>query len=449
MKQTKLYILTIGLLLGAMLLAACQSDALPGEDNSIEEVSRTDSCYINLRIVNTSQAKTRATETATSAENAIYDGILCIFQGESEATATLKGAVVIDQLINNGTTNGVSVNITQRLAGTHPYGTHLYVLALLNTSATGFAVSGTALTLNGTTFPSTTTIGDIRNSQVNSVGSTEKHVGLFMSNAPQTSYIMPEATALFDTEAKARASGAARVTINVERAAAKVKVTNEATKLDNINLNSSSSHPSVHKMTWTPNNFYTKSLAVRGGTGSISSVNFTASDFSVYPQRSHSGDHVYLAEGSTDIIVEVQLKDASSMLMHECFQFNGGNTLYTSTDALIAFYKNGWETNKSNYPGISGRTADEVFKYPTVTVGSNGTVSVTLTNESFSSAEKTALNSLATTLSGYTKGFRDGKMYYTYTLSNVVRNNAYNLTLRSTSISGIGRPTPYEQNGNQ
>ena len=141
MKQTKLYILTIGLLLGALLLTACSSDVLPGDDGGIKEVCRTDSCYINLQIVNNSQTKTRAVEPATPEENAVYDGILAIFAGTGESTATLKSAVAIDQLLNNSTdnlgniNNGTSINVIQQLSiSTYSYLNNLYALVLLNTS---------------------------------------------------------------------------------------------------------------------------------------------------------------------------------------------------------------------------------------------------------------------------------------------------------------------------
>ena len=120
-----------------MFLAACQSDALPGENSggAQQMMSRSDSSYINLRIVNGNATMTRAVETATAAENAVYDGILCIFEGADETSATLKTAVVIDQLVNNPG-NSTSIDITQRLAtDTHAYGSKLFVLALLNTTS--------------------------------------------------------------------------------------------------------------------------------------------------------------------------------------------------------------------------------------------------------------------------------------------------------------------------
>ena len=151
-----------------IFLAACQSDALPGENSggAQQTTAHSDSSYINLRIVGNSQAMTRADATfsdyATAAENAVYDGILCIFEGASESTAQLKTAVVIDQLVNNPG-NSTSVDITQRLAtGTHAYGTKLYVLALLNTTSTGFKASGNDLLFDGSS-QKNKTISQIQN----------------------------------------------------------------------------------------------------------------------------------------------------------------------------------------------------------------------------------------------------------------------------------------------
>ena len=478
MKQTKLYILTIGLLLGALLLTACSSDALPGDDGGIKEVCRTDSCYINLRIVNTSQARTRtrAVEAATSAENAIYDGILCIFEGTSESAATLKSAVAIDQLLNNSTddsgvgNNGTSVNVIQQLPlSTYSYTNNLYALVLLNTTETGFSLSGNMLYFNGAT-QSGKTRSQIQQLQIKGIGSTDTHVGLFMSNAPTAANgaALVQITNLYDTDAAAR-SGTAH-TITVERAAAKICVTSNYSSgdnIENITLNGTSKKAHYHTMTWAVNQYNTTCYTLRNPGGSdlawAQDINYTAApqkittdiDFVLYPLQSHSSDVVYVAENTTStptttanqtcVIVEVQVKDASNMLIHEAFNFLDGNTLYTSAEQLIAYYKSGWDYHK--YTAIKDRTVDEVFKYPTIVINNNGTVTVTLTNASFSSTEITALNALATELSGYTKGFRDGKMYYTYYIYNddssnygIVRNNVYNLKL--SSISGIGRPTP-------
>lgn len=455
-----------------MLLAACQSDALPDVETGGGKpiVAHSDSSYINLRIVGNSQAQTRATfsDQATVAENAVYDGILCIFEGATEPTATLRSAVVIDQLINNPG-NSSTVNITQRLAGTHAYDEHLYVLALLNTTSSGFRVSDNDLLFDGTSQRGKT-ISQIQTLQIHSVGSTDEHVGLFMSNAPQSGYIMPEVTSsyLYDTEQAATAGS--RLTINVERAAARVKVTNGSPTLS-INLDDDPNrHPTVHRLTWALNNYNTQSYAIRYGstaaenwatsiTGTPISFDTTVPDvFDLYKQHSYKeGDYVYIAENTTDnatdqteVIVEVQLKEGS-FLLGDCYKYNQWGQViifFTSADQVIKYCKDGWtSTFAGSHPGLTDKSAEEIFKYPSFVIHNDGTVTLTLKNDSFTDNEKTALANLSGLLSGFLTGYRDGKMYYKTKINHdathgagVVRNNAYNLNV--TSTLGIGDPVP-------
>ena len=467
MKRYRLYIWTTCLLAVILLMTACSADGLTATEPQPAQESVRTARYINLRIVNGSSQPTRASEQE---ENAVYDGILAIFEGADESSATLKSAVVIDQLINNPGT-GTSISITQRLSPltSHlsPLTSHLYVLALLNTTATGLTVSNNVLYLNGSSLAGKT-ISEVQSQEINSVGSPDEHVGLFMSNAPQSTCIMPEATALFDTEEEARQTGAATVTLQVERAAAKVRVTNTATTLSSILLNGvATSHPKVHQMTWTVNKYQTQSYVVRKGytaaanwatSVSHTPTAYTANDFTLYPQHSYSGDEVYIAENTTstadqqtEVIVEVQLKDASGMLLGDCYTFHpyGGEqtTLFTSTTALISYLKSGL-TNEQKYTyNLSARSADEVYKNPEVYIHADGSVTLTLSNESFNATEKTGLASLTTALSGWLTGYRQGRMYYTYKIKHddtptygVVRNNAYQLTFGSPT--SIGRATP-------
>ncbi len=474
MKQ-KLYILTtFALLLEALLLTACQRDVLlpEQEDISQPEVRWTDSCYVNLHIVNTipgqfsSIPAVKPTRATAIEENAVYDGILCVFVGANEIDATLKTATVIDQLINNPGTSS-TIDVTQRLAiGTHAYNNNLYVLALLNTTAAGFRVSGTTLQFKNTADPSSTyanipdansdgiiTISDIQALQIGSVGSPDKHVGLFMSNAIQDGGgRMPLITTtgnskqLYDTEDDARALTANHLVIRVERASARVKVTNDiptATTLSNITLvGATTTHPLIHKMSWAVKNYNDGSYAVGNGATDkgVPTNTFATGDFTTFHQHSLlSGDEVYIGENynnsKTQVVVEVQLKDGS-FLLGDCFNYNNENSLYTTTDALINYFKEyNWNVEKGNYPDIENESKEEVFRNAKVTVNSDGSVKVTLTNSSFNSTEQAALSSYATALSNLTKCFRDGKMYYTYTLDDLVRNNAYNLNLVENSVS--------------
>ncbi len=419
MKRYRLYIMAGWLMAWVMTLAGCSADALSEEtpDNGTVEALSNES-YINLRIVNNSQPQTRTTEAATAAENAIYDGILCIFEGANESTATLKTAVVIDQLINNPG-NSTSINITQRLAtGTHPYtaGQHLYVLALLNTTSTGFALDGTTLKFNGNDIPDadsngSITLSDVQALTINSVGSTDKHVGFFMTNSNG----LVEATALFDTEEAARDGSAASVTVNVERAAARIRVTNgisttlKAIKLDGDN----NSHPTIHRMSWA--------LASEA-----------SGNFSLYQQKSHqSGDVIYIPENTstaTDIIVELQLKDGS-FLLDDCYKFYFSDYLYTSAEQFVKFLKDGWDSQ--DWGVLNSHSAEEIYGHMKLELADNGAVTVTFTMDQsgYNEQEKSKLNELKTFLQNNTIGFKQGKMYYTFTLAEVLRNNAYNLSL--------------------
>ena len=466
----KANILTLCLLLATLLLTACYDyDRYPHDAEELskeERLANADSLYLNLQIVNTSDV-TRAEESGTSEENAIYDGILCIFEGNGETAATLKNATAIDQLISNPNeprptvlSSSTSIDIIQRLPiGTHAYPTNgkLYALVLLNTTSTGFTVSNNMLYLNGMSLAGKTR-AQIQSMIINSVGSTDEHVGLFMTNKPKDNGQVviqiydpswTDRCYLYDSEEAISQSTyeeyKKKLTINVERAAARLKVANgipAATVLDNIILNDNvDGHPKIHKMTWAVNNYYTQCYAIRGGSGGTLTTNsFRAADFTVYQQHSHQNNEaIYIAEGSTDIIVEMQLKDGS-FLLDDCYQFDGTNHLYTSPTQLICHIKtNWWPANKATY-GLGDTNVDEVFKNTKIEIAANGNVTMTLTNADL---DQTKLNSVAAALSNnMIKGFREGRMYYTYNLATLERNNAYNMSLATSSISGIGRPTP-------
>lgn len=470
MKRYKWPITTLVLLTAAWLLAACHDDALSdGQSITVAELSATS--YLNLRIIGTSAAATRAT---AAEENAVYDGILCIFEGNSETEARLKSATVIDQLVNNPG-NSTSVNITQRLAvGTHPYNGKRYVLVLLNTTATGFSVTAGTLYHHDTALTGST-ISDIKNIEIDAVGSTDEHVGLFMANAPQSDgTIMPQlpAACLFNTP-EAAASGS-RLTISVERAAARISVSDETTALTAINLNGNSQqHPVVHKMTWSINNRQQKSYAVRHAPSpyanwatSVSGtpLSLTAADFSLWPQLSYSNDEQYIAENTsateTEVVVELQLKDQNSMLIHEGFVFhpygdyaeNVFTDFYTSAEQYINYLKTGLPPENKYWFGLGGEENADIFKYATIVIQADGSVEMSLHNNNFDAEKQANLANLARFLSERTTAFRDGKIYYTYKISHtvssddnrngVVRNNAYNLRLTDGSISAIGRPQP-------
>ena len=123
MRSVKVNIHILCLLLAVVLLLTSCSDGSQFDESPVlpplpaSQQSNADSLYLHLQIVNSTQPVMRAAVAATKEENAVYDGILAIFEGTSESTATLRSAVVIDQLINNpgSTDHPETVSVIQRL----------------------------------------------------------------------------------------------------------------------------------------------------------------------------------------------------------------------------------------------------------------------------------------------------------------------------------------------
>ena len=458
--KRKVNILACCLLLGALLLTACHDyDGYDYKEiglSQAERLANADSLYLNLSITN-SAGVTRAPEpeyeVGSAAENAIYDGILCIFEGTDDATATLRSAVAIDQLISNpyepqrqASGSETSINITQRLKNTHPYAAHVYAAVLLNTTRSGFFVEdGKLYFRTETTDPNTeavtfvkedltgATFSIVTSYTINDVGNTDRHVGLFMTNA-ELVQITPD-NHLFDTEKDAADNfEAGHIEIHVARAAAKVTIHSALTSGDNITnitLNNTTTKAKFHTMRWmlTPEPGYID-------------IDFT--DF--HQQALKSDEVVYVKPGSGfSVVVELQVKDGS-FLIDEAYKYQSGSDIrfYTNLQPLIEYLMEGWtNTHHNNYSAISTRTAAEVFRHPTFYINDNGSVNMTLTNDSFTGeGEQGALVSLAGTLKGLLTGYRDAKMYFTYAVGNLAANNSYTLTFEDSSITGIGRPTP-------
>ena len=129
--------------------------------------------------------------------------------------------------------------------------------------------------------------------------------------------------------------------------------------------------------------------------------------------------------------------------LNDTFTENSFHDLYTSASQFVAYLKSGWISQRAGYD-LSTRSADDIYGNMKMEMDANGTVTVTFTMDTtgYTSAETAGLARLKTFLESHTKGFRNGKMYYTYTVNPIERNNAYSLTLQATSIAGIGRPAP-------
>ena len=329
-----------------LLLASCSGDA------ALDTVMRStapDGGYVNLHLVSSPSAVTRASEQE---ERAVYDGVLAVFEGTSAVTATLKSAVVIDQLVNNPGT-GYAVNVTQRLpVGTHPYsGAKRYALALLNIAGTGLAVDGTELKYQGESLTGKD-IAYFQSLVINTVGSTDEHVGLMMANTiKDDGNILRniETYHLYDTPDAAAAGS--RLTIGVERAAAKVRVSLASpSPVLNLYVNSAATPTafSIHRLYWLPDRYKTAGYAVRNpsSTAAVSLTGYDADSFTLYPDHAYGdGDEVYVAENDesaadsqTRVVVGLQLKDASSVLLSTFYIYNGDKTRIFSSPAHAEAY---------------------------------------------------------------------------------------------------------------
>jgi hypothetical protein len=137
------------------------------------------------------------------------------------------------------------------------------------------------------------------------------------------------------------------------------------------------------------------------------------------------------------------------MLMHEGFVFHPFSDsyvsdyftdLYTTPELYLTFLRASIPPENKQTFGLGNIENKDIFKHAAASTAADGTVNISLVNSDLENQQ--GLSGLASFLSTHTTAFRDGKMYYTFTLDHVVRNNAYSLTLQSTSIHGLGRPTP-------
>lgn len=331
-----------------LMMTACTADGLQDEKKPVQEPVRT-ADYVNLRIVSSSSQLTRAT---AQQENAVYDGILAVFEGSAATSATLKTAVVIDQLINNPG-SGSYIDVTQRLApGTHPYsGSKRYALVLLNTTGTGFTVDGTVLKHHGVSLVGTD-ISYFQSLVIDAVGSPTEHEGFYMANTIKADGNILrniESYHLYDTP-EAAASGS-RLTIQVERAAAKLQVELASpSPLLNLYVNSAATTTAfnVHHFSWMPDRYKTSCYAIRNtsATAPVALTAYDATAFTRYPEQGYgSGDEVYVAENDetaadsqTRIVTSIQLKDPSNVLLSTFYIYDGDKTRIFTTPAKAETY---------------------------------------------------------------------------------------------------------------
>lgn len=244
-----------GLLAVAGLFAACSNDDVVSNENTVAaEGDGYVSFAINLPTTPASRAANDVFDDGTSNEYAVYDATLILFEGASEATATLSSAYNLN--LNFNTDNTSTDNITstakvvQKLNDPLATGNNFYAMVVLNSNgqltvdANKLKVNGTDVTTSGdytlAKFITDTKI-DVTSKEIVK-GDGTKATQFFMANAPlftkaggtqdptsgaTQTLVQLNTDNIKSTEAEAVLAPAAE--INVERAVAKVSLTMGAT----------------------------------------------------------------------------------------------------------------------------------------------------------------------------------------------------------------------------
>lgn len=233
--------------LAALMLGACSNEFDEAGKKS-EGVLPGEKGYISMAINLPTQPSTRANDDfddGLAAEYKVNDATLLIFNGTDEATATFSGAYDLGSMTPTTVGGNItaSYNITEQI--TKPGSGNVYALVIINkgnvlTNDGEWKLKGESLT--GKTFDYfRTTAQTLTTSELASVTSDDEG-SFFMTNAPLytnpggvTSPAGGKAVTLteinseniYSTEAEAKANPAASV--YVERAVAKVTVTNSNT----------------------------------------------------------------------------------------------------------------------------------------------------------------------------------------------------------------------------
>lgn len=233
-----------------MLLSACSSSDDVADVNNDYKFAEGQTSFLSIGIAMPGNPNTRANDDLKDGdpeEFAVKDGQLVLFKGTSESNATLIKAYDITNEIKTSTdwhnetddnkpkesSDGEITSTSKRIvkAIDNPSlgsGQKLYAYVILNNAANSLALDNTP----GQTFTNFSrqilnNIGNLTNGLVmTSVPLSNGTQGgsVYPENADQTTLAEIPSNCIFDTEAKANATGAASACIYVERAAVKVEV---------------------------------------------------------------------------------------------------------------------------------------------------------------------------------------------------------------------------------
>lgn len=287
------------LMAASLLVAACdQHDDLLAPASSVADGSTigtpssdTDSLYfrIDIAIPAADSPATRATPLYNGSEDeyAVHDGIIALFTGDSEETATLLsgGAYQLKPADKPSDSELPTEKDPSSQITTHSYvlrtitttDKNIYALVLLNNTSKGFSLKDPDsygqgnLCFDSSELPSGTKIADIRAKTITKFATEyDGKTYYFMSNAPmrdrnsqETTQI--EVTQLFKSDVDATRADA--TVVCVERACAKVSVEWSKLQLNNssitINGNGTKAPIKLVNIRWVLDNKSEKAYALR------------------------------------------------------------------------------------------------------------------------------------------------------------------------------------------
>lgn len=452
----------------------------PEAGPAASRASVSDSLFVKVRIV-TPRLTTRAYDQGYANEYAVSTGYLLIFEGASEAAATLTHREDISSYLAN-MDDEPTAEITKCIPvvpGTYATDNHFYALVMLN--HTGL--------IDPATLPASTTLASLQTGNVLSDYKTTAG-DYFMSNSPVKKgaaiITMPEVTTYLTA---ADAAQAQATTIFVERAAAKVSVSCQRNIATALTINGTTALAHIHDIQWGVRNYestvypvrlfnsadaalvgsavadgYSRTLWGEGINYGSTPANTTTSSLVANGISMTLPESTYSTEANApQAVIEAQLQTPEGILFKKAYWITGTEgsptVVYSSARELFRAVigkiegANPLEHYWSSY-AIAHRTFDELFDDNiSITLDANGKIAaIDLNATAYPAGEQSDITTLAATLltacqgTDYTTYGNDlGKIYLHKKIENsstattgkygLVRDNQYDIRL--TTVDAI------------
>ncbi len=287
-KLSFLALAAVGLLFGA-----CSSDSVNADGSQTDPFKGRQGGFIKVGINLPVQPQVSTRAWQESAAGTLDDGlaaeydvkscILLLFEGASEAAATLKQVENVTEGFTSKTDdpNQVTTSTTKTVQLLNAPTSNLYALAVVNGSGYIEMASNTTVKINGGAAKGSITLADLTGEVIHRGTKTFKEDGFFMANAVLSEskggivdpsgtnihVLAPvDANRIYETEAEAIAATSPSADIYVERALAKVTIDNTATDYLAVTAlsNADASTVSAAQLTgWAIDNYNEASYLVR------------------------------------------------------------------------------------------------------------------------------------------------------------------------------------------